>query len=380
MGIKIKITPSPPPNLRKKIFLPKIFFPPATLLFPSQDPVPSPRLIPMSFSPVTDLTESDHRLLRRCIDGFLPDQIFDIHAHLLHTRHFAKGQPPAFLAANTGYGLAGYQEAMQRRMPGRQVQGLFFGYPSAENDRPGENAWVLEQITGTGNVGLVLTAPNDDRAEVRRLLQTGSFIGIKPYRLYSGLEDSMEATVESFVPEWMWEMCDEHQGILMIHLMKSGGITDPQNIASLQRLCRRYPACRVVLAHVARSFNYRHAREGLHAIADLPNVVVDTSAVTQAGAFHAALKILGPQRVLWGSDYPISELRGTCITQGDGFTWIFPDAPQDPPLSHIGHYTLIGIESLLCLREACEDTGMTASDIASIFLHNSLRLLAPHLP
>jgi glutamate-1-semialdehyde 2,1-aminomutase len=29
--------------------------------------------------------------------------------------------------------------------------------------------------------------------------------------------------------------------------------------------------------------------------------------------------------VLWGSDYMVSELRGSCITQGDGFTWIHPE-------------------------------------------------------
>ncbi|MBI2498243.1 MAG: aminotransferase class III-fold pyridoxal phosphate-dependent enzyme [Opitutae bacterium] len=42
--------------------------------------------------------------------------------------------------------------------------------------------------------------------------------------------------------------------------------------------------------------------------------------------------------------------------------------------------TLVGIESLLSLREACEDTGLTRSDIEDIFLHNAQRTLAPHLP
>jgi glutamate-1-semialdehyde 2,1-aminomutase len=129
-----------------------------------------------------------------------------------------------------------------------------------------------------------------------------------------------------------------------------------------------------ILAHVARSFNYRHAREGLHHLIDLDNVVVDTSAVTQAGAFRAAIEILGPQRVLWGSDYMVSELRGSCITQGDGFTWIHP-RPGTDKLTIFGQYTTVGIESLLCLREACEDTGMTQGDLDDIFRENALRLL-----
>src|SRR6185295_19665960 len=45
-----------------------------------------------------------------------------------------------------------------------------------------------------------------------------------------------------------------------------------------------------------------------------------------------------------------------------------------------GNMTLIGIESLLCLREAVEDCGLGEAEIQDIFLHNALRLLAPHLP
>lgn len=337
----------------------------------------------MSLSLETALNDRDRDLLRRCTQGFLPGRIFDIHTHLFHTRHFAGGKPPVFLEANRGYGMADFQAAMGRWMPGREVEGLFFGYPSAGNDRAGENAWLRDQVEPAAQTGnsraLVLAAPEDDPAEVRRLLESGTFIGIKPYRLYAAVEDTREATIESFTPEWMWELCDAFNGVLMLHIMRAGGITDPHNVETLQRLCRRYPRCRLVLAHVARSFNYRHAREGLYAIADLDNVVVDTSAVTQAGAFRAAIEILGPRRVLWGSDYMVSELRGACFTQGDGFTWVYSEDASAKDLTIFGGYTLVGIESLLCLREACEDTSMTAADLEDIFRENALRLLAPHL-
>ena len=332
---------------------------------------------------VTHLNDTDLRLLNRCIDGFLPQRIYDIHAHLYHTRHFAPGTMPAFLDADRGYGLRDFNEAMARWMPKREVEGLFFGYPRGGNDRAGENAWLHEQVApgvaATNSRALVLAAPTDDPAEVRRLIESGVFIGIKPYRLYADVPDTNEATIKSFAPEWMWELCHAHDGVLMLHIMRAGGITDPHNVETIRRLCRRYPRCRLVLAHVARSFNYRHAREGLRAIADLDNVVVDTSAVTQAGAFRAALEIFGPRRVLWGSDYMVSELRGSCITQGDGFTWIYSEDESAQKLTVFGGYTLVGIESLMCLREACEDTGMTPADLQDIFRDNAMRLLAPHL-
>ena len=332
---------------------------------------------------ITELTDTDRRLLNRATEGFLPRRVYDVHSHLYHTRHFAQGTLPAFLDADRGYGLRGFNEAMARWMPGRDVEGLFFGYPSQGNDRVGENAWLHEQIAptvaSTHSRALALVAPQDDPAGVRRLLENGVFVGIKPYRVYANVPDTNEATVESFAPEWMWELCHDHEGVLMLHIMRAGGITDLDNVDSIRRLCRRYPRCRLVLAHVARSFNYRHAREGLHVLADIANAVVDTSAVTQAGAFRAALEILGPRRVLWGSDYMVSELRGACGTQGDGFTWIYSEDSSAKDLTVFGHYTLVGIESLLCLREACEDTGMNPADLQDIFHDNALRLLAPHL-
>ncbi|WP_397383636.1 aminotransferase class III-fold pyridoxal phosphate-dependent enzyme [Prosthecobacter sp.] len=331
----------------------------------------------MSLTLVTALNDTDRKLLHRAIDGFVPDNVFDVHTHLFHSRHFAEGNRPVFLDENRGYGMQDFQAAMRLWLPERQVEGLFFGYPSAGNDRAGENAWLQSQVDATGNSrALVLAAPTDDPVEVRRLLITGTFVGIKPYRLYADVPDTKEAEIESFAPEWMWELCHEHDGIMMLHIMLADGITDPRNVSALRRLCRRYPRCKLVLAHVARSFNYRHAREGLHHLVDLDNVVVDTSAVTQAGALRAALEILGPRRVLWGSDYMVSELRGSCITQGDGFTWIHPEITGDK-LTIFGQYTTVGIESLLCLREACEDTGMTQGDLEDIFRENALRLLKP---
>jgi glutamate-1-semialdehyde 2,1-aminomutase len=329
----------------------------------------------MALTLVTELNAADEKLLARAVDGFVPARVFDAHAHLFHSRHFARGSRPEFLDEDCGYGMAEFQSAMKRWMPGREVEGLFFGYPSAGNDRVGENAWVKSQIDLTGRSrGLVLTAPGDDQEEVRRLLMSGVFVGIKPYRLYAEVADTREAGIESFAPEWMWELCHDYDGILMLHIMLADGITDVRNVEAIRRLCGRYPRCKLVLAHVARSFNYRHAREGLGQLVDLENVVVDTSAVTQAGAFRAAIEILGPRRVLWGSDYMVSELRGSCITQGDGFTWIHPEIAGER-LTIFGQYTMVGIESLLCLREACEDTGMTQGDLEDIFRENALRLL-----
>lgn len=332
---------------------------------------------------VTELTPAD-RALVASLDDFLPAHLFDAHAHLYHTRHFAEGKRPAFLPADTAFGLHTYHAALQRWLPNRRVDGLFFGYPSAGNDRRGENAFLAAEMAalpaGSPTRALVLAAPTDDPGYVRELLATPHFVGLKPYRLYAPFADTTQVGIEDFAPEWMWRLCDETDGVLMLHLMRSEGIADARNLADLDRLCRRFPRCRLVLAHVARSFNYRTALRGLRHLARLDNVVLDTSAVTEADALRAALDVLGPRRVLWGSDYMVSELRGKAFTMGDGFCWVYADDLPAPAVTQFENFTLIGIEGLLCLREAFDSCGLNDADKHDVFRHNALRLLAPHLP
>ena len=315
----------------------------------------------------TTLRPSDEALIEKQLRDFVPQNVFDAHAHLLHDAHFARDNRLPYVAENEVLGLPQYRAAMARTLPQSTVSTLFFGFPRIGNDRRATDDWLAQEIGGGNNRALALVAPHDDPQTVAEEVRRLKLVGLKPYHVYAASEDTPNCALEEFVPEWMWELCHDISGVLMIHLVRDRAIADEDNQKTLRRLCRKYPKCRVVLAHVARSFNYRNAREGLSSLVDLDNVWLDTSAITETPAFAAALRVLGPRRVLFGSDYPISEFRGRCVALGDQVHWIYDDAA-----------TLVGIESLLCLREACDDGGLNASDVQDIFHDNALRVLAPH--
>jgi len=327
----------------------------------------------------TELQPVDLRLIEEKLAGFLPEQIFDFHAHLLNPAHCPPDKCPAGFDPKMIHGLEAHFAAMQRWLPGRKVEGLFFGLPNKLIDRSAANDWITSQISSHAQSGnsrcLALVSPQDNTESLRNAMAQKKFAGLKPYHVYAGIPDTMQATIEEYAPPWMWELCHEFQGVLMLHIVRDRGIADEKNISSLQTLCRKYPRCRVILAHVARSFCYRHAIEGLAAVAELENVFIDTSVVNEAEAMRQAIKILGPERVLYGSDFPVSEWRGKCLTMGDGFAWIYADNLPAGAVSQIGNFTLIGIESLLCLREACLSRGSTTQEVEAIFLHNAQRIL-----
>ncbi|MFZ2643696.1 MAG: hypothetical protein WA117_22080, partial [Verrucomicrobiia bacterium] len=122
----------------------------------------------MSMRFCNQLTEADTRLIKTRLDDFVPREVFDAHTHILHSRHFAEGKRPEFIPANTAFGLRQFNETMARWLPGRMVNGLFFGYPCAGNDRAGENAFVAGEIAAVRATrvsrALALLAPEDDPA------------------------------------------------------------------------------------------------------------------------------------------------------------------------------------------------------------------------
>jgi predicted TIM-barrel fold metal-dependent hydrolase len=77
--------------------------------------------------------------------------------------------------------------------------------------------------------------------------------------------------------------------------------SDPKNIANL---AKRYPRAKIIMPHVGGNFYY-----SCEAIADCPNVWTDPSGTyCETGMVEHALKTLGADRVMFGSDAPGADL------------------------------------------------------------------------
>lgn len=320
----------------------------------------------------TELNAMDVILRAEAIDGFVPEEVFDFHAHVMEPASYAPTTLGPHLNGMT-VSPTSYRHAMSLLLPGeRLTETLVFPFPAREHDRPAINRWMFEQIdllSGSFKArGLAIVSPHDDPTVVAAEMATGRCAGLKPYHFYAWKGDTSQVGLEDFAPEWMWKLCDRHGAVLMLHLMRDDAVAEPGNSEALVRLSKKYPGCQAVLAHVARSFNHRTSR-GLRALKDLPNIWVDMSAITEAESIRAAIEILGPHRVLYGSDYPISHLRGRCVTVGDQFLWLYTEEAKAPKM------TLVGIESLRALRDACTQAGLGPKEVQGIFRDNGRAVL-----
>ncbi|WP_236973688.1 aminotransferase class III-fold pyridoxal phosphate-dependent enzyme [Membranihabitans maritimus] len=325
-----------------------------------------------------EINRTDEHLITKEIKDFVPSKVFDIHGHLYNSLHYKEGSF-SWLEKEHTLGLREYKDSIKRTIGHESIQGLFFGMPHKSGKRKEIDAWILNEIKsdlGNKNYGLKLVSPDDDPTVVAEELNSRKFIGIKVYHVYADRADTMNASITEYAPEWMWELLHDIGGVIMLHIVREQGIADQNNQDELRRLSRKYGRVKIILAHVARSFNYRTGQRGLEKIFDLENVFVDTSAICEKEAFSAAIKSLGPNRILWGSDFPVSEMRGRCVTTGEHFFWLHPEILKkgfSAPTST--QMTLVGIESLMALKEACEIGGLSKADINNIFFNNAINLL-----
>lgn len=321
-------------------------------------------------------SELDKRVAAR-LQRFLPDEVFDAHAHIYRVADARGHEAGVFAEGPAEVTLSQWRRHVGQQMGASRVRdGLFFPYPVAGCDLPASNEFLVAQLkSAPASRGLLLMAPDTPQETLRRHLADPQIVGLKPYHVFSSHRPTFQSSILDFAPEWAWRLAHERQLILMLHIVRQHALADPDNQQTLRALCARYPGARLVLAHAARGFNARDTVEGITALRGLQNVWFDTSCVCEPAAFTAILREFGPRRLLWGSDFPISERRGKCVTIGDAFSWINPPRIDTAPTSPECPTLLVGLESLRAAIDAVQQLGLDAKDVRDIFCDNALRLL-----
>lgn len=312
----------------------------------------------------------------RFLRSFVPPDAFDAHAHL-----FRDVDSPGSLARESldeqgNAGWAAYCRAVERWMGDcRPSAGLFFTMPRPAVDMPSANRFLADEVSkNPGSRGLMLIHPKDDPAKVESAVRVDRFAGFKVYHVYSGQPDTFEAPTETFLPEWAWELADAHGLAIMLHMVRARAMADPANQRYIREHCLRYPGAKLMLAHAARGFCGAHTTEGIASLRGLDNVYFDTSAVCEAEPMEAILREFGTGRLMFGTDFPVSEMIGRCVSIADGFQWLYEET-LDWSASRFAKPHFMGLESLRAIQQACRTLRLRDSDVERIFCTNARQML-----
>jgi len=322
------------------------------------------------------INDLDRSIAQR-LQEFLPPAVVDAHAHVFRFEDIKPSETLDEFKALGPITAEVWKEQLALQVgPERPAGALLLPYPTVGCSEDRCNQWVIQQARKHPNCkASILVTPQSDRDKVLSYLDDPQVVGFKPYHVFSGEKPTFQSSIAGYLPEWAWQLADQRGLVITLHMVRDLALADPDNQQTIRTMCRKYPNARLILAHGARGFHAPNTVENIEAIKDLHNVWFDTSAVCESAPIEAILRTFGPRRLLWGSDFPISCLRGRCVTMGDGFVWLHPQTIVWEHVNPACRPILVGLESLRALKQACETCFLNRRDIEDIFADNALRLM-----
>jgi len=320
--------------------------------------------------------EQEDEAAAGAVAGRLPASVFDAHAHLYSKSALSVPPGNIFATGPDEVTPTVWWEYAGRQIGGDRLKGaLFLPVPFVPPERiPAANAWMMKATAGlTDSKAFALLAPGMSPAEVEPLLDFSQFAGFKPYHTYSKSQPTFDALPEEYIPEWVWPLAHQRGLAMTLHLVRAGAMADAGNLRYLREHCEKFPGARVILAHCGRAFHAPNAAAGIAGLRDLPNVWFDLAAICEEEPILALLDACGPRRLLWGSDFPVSEMRGRAVTAGNGFFWV--TAAEVKPGPTACRLLPVGLENLRAVMSAAAQFGLNAGDLQDLFAGNARRLL-----
>lgn len=327
----------------------------------------------------------DFPFYKEHLRDFLPDRIIDIHTHSgnMIGRQPSDSEPtawPGWITFGSGMRLPNLLDAYLKMFPGKEVTPVCFAISGREevDDR---NAYIAEELKQYKNVwGLIWTLPDWSKDELIQRVDGGGFSGIKPYVNMAKDIPEAEITIFDYLPHRHLEAAEERGWLVILHIPRKERLADPDNIAQLKEISRTYPNIKLVIAHVGRAYCPRHGIVGIPPLKDCENLLFDFSANSNQVVLELLIREVGPKRILFGSDMPITAMRAKRICEGDEYInyvrhadW--EDSRTRRDLAAEESYTFFLYEQILAFKKAAVACDLTKSDIEDVFFNNARRLL-----
>ncbi len=334
------------------------------------------------------LIKEDIAIYKEEFEEFLPERIFDFHVHTWK-KDFLKipitferiKQNPILDQGIGDFSVKDFDLITKKLFPVNKYHGLFFGLPLKEVDLKENNDYVAEICRKKRTYGLYV--PEPDLEEIPIDYFEDKFIGFKPYLdlVPPGMLEgpsSLDVSIFNFISKKVLEYSDEHGLVLLLHIPREGRLGDKKNIEEITTISQEYPNIKLIIAHAGRSYCYNDIDKHIEHIVGLDNLYIDTAMINESSVIRLLLEKLGPQRVIYGSDLPVSAFRGKNIDI-DNKHYFVTDTKKSWSLTdeEIGSsdMTLFIYETIRAIKSAATDLALNREEVKSIFFLNAVRLI-----
>jgi len=334
-----------------------------------------------------DYREVDRRFFDRHLCDFLPARMLDVHMHV----HRQEDVPPltqelaaanwATAVSHPEYLAHDAEEDYAKLFPGSEVSRLQFGSVVRGTNIEATNGYSAEIADRRRVWALAVLDPTWSADRLHETLVAGKFNGVKPY--WSLVPDAQEGEVrlDDMIALHQLEVLDALGLIAIIHVPGPERIRDAHTRQALRRWCRQYRNATFVVAHLGRAYCMPFAEASFADLASIDGLLFDCSAVLNPHVFELAFNTIGPQRIMWGTDFPVlARMRGYRVWESEKYRNVvsgdYPWNTDRQPPEVEAEYTYFVYEALKAMREGAECAGLSTTDLEDVFFNAAHRLLA----
>ncbi len=324
-----------------------------------------------------DLTQIELDEIKRLKD-FIPDKVFDAHSHIYDSKFMLTVHPEEKFGKSR-LDVERYRENMM----------LLLGNPSLlranyiifpDKCMAPKNSKALEQSdeflklqleNAPLSVGEIIVRPCDTAEDIEKRLIHKNIRGLKCYHYLAQKDASWNLDIEEYLPQSAWEVANKHHLAITLHLVKENSASDFNNFNYIIRMAKRYPNAQLILAHCARSFASWTILEPIKEFSKYDNIWYDFSSICEPVPMIAIMKQLSVERCMWGTDSPISNLRGKALSVANSFHWLYESDFIGKNINQPKQFFTIGVENLLATKQACDLLDLSPKKIEDLFYNNA---------
>jgi predicted TIM-barrel fold metal-dependent hydrolase len=337
------------------------------------------------------INEVDQRFYEGRLRAFLPERIIDIHAHVWRKafrRVESMGRAVTWpLRVADEHRVEDLLATYARLFPGKSVRAMIFSFlESHGDDFAAANTYVSMCAKEHDLTALVFALPQWSADRLEQEVVCGGFLGAKVYlTLADPAIPAGEITIYDFLPRHQLEVLDHHGWIVLLHIPRSARLRDPVNLSQILEIERTYPNIKLIIAHAGRAYCPEDVGNAFDVLAQTERMMFDFSANTNTQVFEQLIRAVGPQRILFGSDLPITRMRMRRICEKGTYVNLVPrgiygDVSEDPHMREVGrseaeNLSLFIYEQIEAFRRAAECAALTDPDIEDVFYYNAVRVI-----
>ena len=322
------------------------------------------------------LTEFDRFIYENEIQPYLPQRIFDAHNHVLISKFHPNLEKVLPLSgAFSHVELPVVKDWWKTVLPDAETNGLVFGFPTPNCDMKGENDYLANAMEPGLDRFSLLVHPDMADADLEKDIVRYRPAGLKPYLIFARNAKPAEAAITDFIPEAQIALANKYGLAITLHVSKTRGMADEDNLNDIIRLTKEYPKCQFILAHCGRCFITPNMKDALKKLPVCDNLWLDTSAVCDLGVFLYLFDQYDRTKILFGMDgvSPVA-FRGSYVRLGMGWHVCMTDHVRRPGGQDINNATIAAYESLCAMLHAANFCKLSDKELNDLFFENAAGL------